>query len=149
MKLRREALKEYRMLSLVELTQGESVRGCRPRRRDYFELRTENPVSAGIELLGRIREAARSPDPEDGIEFIYSEFDSRFSKGLFVQINEVLGALDPAKSSLPVLHLLAIASITYAAKDQLGSRAAFLTRVRTHLERADADRVEELLAGIE
>ena len=137
------------MLNLLEIQQSESAGRCRPRRRDYAELRTENPVSPGIELLGRIREAAGSPDPEDGIEFIYSELDSRFSKGLFDEINELLTALDPVRGTLPVLHLLAIASITNAAKDQLVARSAFVAGVRTHLEKVDPARVEELLAGLE
>jgi len=136
------------MHGLVELQQAEPVRRCRQRKRGYVDLHVENPVSPGIELLGRIREAARSPDPDDGIELIYSEFDSRFSRALFSHIDELLGALDPVKE-LPVVHLLAIASITNAARERLTARAMFVARVREHLESVDATRVEELLAGLE
>ena len=138
------------MPSLIELRQDEPVRRCPRRRHDYVELRAQNPVSPGIMLLGRIREAARSTDPEDGIELIYCELDSLFSKGLFSQVDELLDALDPAKEpTLPVLHLLAVTSITSAAKDRLRFRSAFVARVRAHLARVDTARVEELLAGLE
>lgn len=138
------------MPDLVEFRQDEPVRRCRPRQRGYAELRAKDPVGPGIELLGRVREAARSRDADDGIELIYSEFDRRFSRGRFADVDELLSALDPAKEpALPILHLLAIASITNAARDRLGSRPSFVARVREYLKREDPARVEELLAGLE
>jgi hypothetical protein len=143
--------------NLVELRKSRSDQPCwqrlpdhvRSRQRSYAELRIQNPASPGVELLGSIREAARSADPEDAIEFIYTELDSRFLKGLFDDVDELLEALDPRKESLTVLHLLAVTSITSAAKDRLRNRAAFVQRVREHLAKVEAGRVEELLAGLE
>lgn len=136
------------MESLLELQRNEPLRRCRQRARNYFDLRAQNPASPGVELLGRLREAALSADIEDGMELIYSEFDSHFSRGSFGDIDDLLSALERV-DELPVLHLLAIASITNAARDSLSARASFLARLRSYLVKVDAGRVEELLAGLE
>jgi hypothetical protein len=103
------------------------------------------PSSAGA-LLERIRITA-SADPDDGVELIYTEIDACLRAGWFAQVDALLEMVKP--STLEVLHLLALVSITYAAREHVPARARFVARVRQHLVDVEPARAEELLAGFE
>jgi hypothetical protein len=99
------------------------------------------------DLVHRI-EAAIAADADDAVDFIYAEVDQHLRDGAFADVQDLLRALDLAK--LDVVHMLAIASITRAAREQLDdARTDYLGRLRRRLAEVDPDRVEELLSGLE
>lgn len=131
------------------------VAPARPRRHDYCDMLTmliSEPPSGRVsvvpsavvsDLLGSIRRAA---DDDDAIDVIYGGVDALLRAGDFAQVDALLTAIDP--SDWKVVHLLAFVSITSAARDHV-AWAAFLDRVRQHVEGVEPERVRELLAGFE
>lgn len=135
------------MSNIVELRDDSSQSWRRPRchpreharRHDYADLRdsatSDGPVSgrpgvappAAAALAQRIAETAAS-DPDDGVELIYTETDTLLRNGSFTEVDELLAAVDESK--LPTLHLLAMVSITYAARDRVTARVGFVARGR-------------------
>ena len=88
------------------------------------------PAADTVALLRKI-EAAVATDHDDALEVIYREVDALLRRVSFVQVDDLLRTIEVG--ALPVVHLLAFTSITYAARDHLRSRGAFVTRVRRRL----------------
>lgn len=85
-------------------------------------------------------------DLQDGVFFIYSTIDELLTHGSFELCDQILRS---NFDNLPVVHLLALLSITLPARHELKQRETFSKRVRTHIMKKDSSRAEELLAGLE
>jgi hypothetical protein len=116
-------------------------------------------VEASLDLVGRevaataesaraLDEALRGGDTDDDeIDSIYAKFDALLRDERFAEVGGLLACVDVA--SLTVVHMLALISITYAARDKLPGRAAFVARARQRIADVDPGRVEGLLAGFD
>jgi hypothetical protein len=92
---------------------------------------------------------SRDPkDHEDDVEIIYMAIDALLAEHEFARVDTILNEIPVEK--LPVLHMLAFASITSSAKERLHERAHYMTRVRKHLQATESsEHVEALLRGLE
>jgi hypothetical protein len=86
-------------------------------------------------------------DLDDALEGVYDRVDVLLRAKAFDQVDALLDSIDVAQSRLIVS--LAYASITWAARDVLRSRAHFMERLRKHTERVEPTRAKELLAGFD
>ena len=89
---------------------------------------------------------ASASDPDDGIDFIYSEIDTLLRRADFMRVDRILMALN---MHLPTVFLLAFLSITSSARQCLPGRTMLVRRVRDHLSATDPTRQRELLDGLE
>jgi len=84
---------------------------------------------------------------DDEIDRVYRTVDNLLLAGRFLDVDELLDSVDVV--ALPVVISLSYATITFVARDVLRSRAAFMARLRRHLDRVEPSRVEALLSGLE
>ena len=84
---------------------------------------------------------------DDELDVIYRFVDERLCAGEFDVIDVVLKYLDVER--METVIILAWASITNAARHELGQRADFMCRARFYLSAVEPERVESLLRGFE
>ena len=109
--------------------------------------------------LGALVAGRRNPNVEDGtfgvelsedeeVGAIYETVDKMLRRESFIAVDKLLDGLEP--KNLTPLVALAYASITFAARDKLTRRGAYMTRLREHFTSTFSRvRVEELLRGID
>lgn len=103
--------------------------------------------SKTVACLSRyIRETADELEPERGIDVIYTSLDELLRSKKFFICDQLL---TEDFDDLPVVHVLAILSITEPARYVLTNRAGFARRLRKRLTREDPERVDNLLVGLE
>lgn len=84
---------------------------------------------------------------DEMLEHVYTSVDKLLRAECFRTVDTILSDLRP--HTLPAVVGLAYASITFAAKDKLTQRAAYMTRLRDHLSSVVPGEVDELLRGID
>jgi hypothetical protein len=85
-------------------------------------------------------------DDERAVELVFDTIDDLLLEGRFQVCDDTLRAVDVERLN-PTL-LLALLSITLAAKDRLHGREALLKRIERRLRTLAPERVEELLHGL-
>ncbi len=97
-------------------------------------------------LVGLRLSIALLDDPEDTGFLIYEAIDALMSAGDFAAVDAFLWE---DWSRLSTLNLLAILSISEAARELLAERSGFAAKVREWLTTREPERVDELLRGLE
>ena len=95
---------------------------------------------------GALRGPASDDDDSDAIHEIYWIYDKLLRAGEFTMVDD---AFSDDLSAMPVVHSLALLSITSPASHLLPRRAAFAQSVRDRLATEDPSRVDDLLKGLE
>lgn len=83
---------------------------------------------------------------EDALLTVYTRVDAQLSAGLFADVGRDLATVNVPAT--PIVMLLAWLAITFAAKERLPGRAAFVSAVKTRVEREEPERAQELLRGL-
>jgi hypothetical protein len=86
-------------------------------------------------------------EPDDGIGLIFATIYELLQRDAFDVVDLILS--DVSLDTLPIVHQLAMLSITNPAREKLDQRAAFARRVRKRIMMDDDARVDELLRGLE
>jgi hypothetical protein len=84
---------------------------------------------------------------DDRLDNIFNEIDRMFLDGDFERVENTLKYHLVSGSSIDVL--IAYATITLSAKDNLVERKNFMSRVREEITKREPERVDALLQGLE
>lgn len=96
--------------------------------------------------LGSIYSLVHRGEPDDAIDVLFDHLDRLLDSGDFEKCDGVLMTIDVKR--LDTNLLVALASITRVAKDELAKRAQLMDRVETRLRELAPDRTDRLLANL-
>lgn len=97
-------------------------------------------------MQDRLLALVQTSSYDEAVDLVFSTFDELLCNGKFVECDHVISSLKP--EILDDNCIVAILTVTWAAKEKLATRAGFVERAEKHLREIEPERVERLLVGL-